>query len=1265
MTSPDPLPHLLAKYHAAQQRGDDLSLADLCGGDAELLERLQDALGLRTHSLPADPADQLPLTKQGDSTAASPASRSDSASRAAPEIPGYHIIEELGRGGMGVVYLAHQITLKRPVALKVIRGGHEAGHDQLSRFATEAEAVARLQHPNIVQIFEVGEYHETPYFALEFVEGGNLADRLAAGVLSNQDAASLLETLARAVHHAHMRGIVHRDLKPANVLTGTDGLPKITDFGLAKKLMDSDLTRTRTGVVMGTPNYMSPEQASGQVSRIGPATDIYALGVILYEALTGKVPHAAESVISTLHKVMTEDVEPPSKRRGGIDRDLETICLKCLERVPERRYSSALALAQDLERYLAGEPILARRTSLITKVYRKARKRATTMALVLAAVLALGVAGVVLLQSRSERALAQLERQFDASLAAADWPQGHRDDLEQLIVQMEMLAPERGAEARARLLDRAVERFQTALRQPRLDPQHLAALEADLAWIAARSSNYADSLSGELTNRLRAWQPLFELTAPYANAQDIFHPADIRLDPHGIQFVNETAGSVLPTRFPSHGPVRVEAEFHSSNWKAQSVGLVLQFPSALENPDAFQLPGYMFQLIPVRPPDDSGKAGTDIHNLRPHQLTFEETEGYAAMVIRRNGVVLLQHHLTLTEGPIRIMAERVGEQLTLRVNNEAPISVSDAWPLLQKDGVIAVLTWRNHGPLVSLRAFAQLLPVVSSPLEQADLLYDQARFAEALPLYEQQAASSSGAVRTEALCKAGLCQMELKRTTEAMALFEQCVQAPGTRWPAIGTCHLWLLYLRDKRFEEAQSILATLTNRFTPEQIRELVPVQVRRNLLQQHRQRPMNFLIRDPGIVHELFELEQAARILERPVMLPGYQYQRLIAMMANGNAQQAALECRQFLQAVLETSTQIDQGGVWLVGYAAWLYGWIGPRALNIDEVENSLANLALLTTAQEHHHPYLSERFRRNAIEAYFALARLACQRKDWAKAHEWLDKADAAAIQPYQDYMQFAPGKLIRGFIHDQQGQPDQAREAWRAGVHREFLAQQRNHLIRTPTIMPTARHELIYASMLGSLADEMSDVEAQAMLVSLTGAVADDPGLSAIIPQLNISPAIIRKAWQSPRARELARRIAFLDLDPVEYYRAIPAVLVTTYLSHGLFGGKPTPEQEAALWHATENLAKAFFERQVNKVEMTTLLSAWKGFDGFLGWSGVAKRLSPEIRGSVAYFLGIRMLRLGKTSAARGYFQTCTQELKKEHPTRHLAEAELARLTDSK
>jgi hypothetical protein len=308
-------------------------------------------------------------------------------------IPGYEILGELGRGGMGVVYRAREVGLDREVALKVLLAGAHAGATERARFRAEAEAAAALRHPHTVQVFRVGEHQGLPYLSLELISGGTLADRLKAGPLEVADAVALVEKAARAVATAHAAGIAHRDLKPANVLLTADGEPKVADFGLVRR-EDSELTAT--GAVMGTPAYMAPEQARGNTKAVGPAADVWALGVILYEALTGRSPFLAETPADTIRNVLENDPPAVRKLRPEVAKDLQAVCLKCLEKDPRRRYASAAELADDLARHQRGEPVTARRAPVWARMARRAARYRVPAAIAAAVLLAAAGTAVVL-----------------------------------------------------------------------------------------------------------------------------------------------------------------------------------------------------------------------------------------------------------------------------------------------------------------------------------------------------------------------------------------------------------------------------------------------------------------------------------------------------------------------------------------------------------------------------------------------------------------------------------------------------------------------------------------------------------------------------------------------------------------------------------------------------------------------------------------------------------------------------------------------------
>jgi eukaryotic-like serine/threonine-protein kinase len=349
------------RTEGAEERSDQLD----CTEEAQIPDR--DKTVGQTHATAVGGRPTDGPVKPGAVTGKRPApapttARRGRAVRIPKKIRGYEILGELGRGGMGVVYKARQVGLNRLCALKMILAGGLAGADAIARFKIEAEAIAHLQHPNIVQVYEIGEADDCPYFSLEFVDGINLQAKIAATPQGAAETARLMQQICQGVDAAHKRGVLHRDLKPANVLLTKDNIPKITDFGLAKRIEEKDVGQTRTGAILGTPSYMAPEQAMGRAKEVGPAADIYSLGAVLYDMLTGRPPFRGETVMDTLNQVQKLEPLPPRDLVPKVPLDLQTICLKALEKDPNKRYATAGEMADDLRRFLAGEPILARPT---------------------------------------------------------------------------------------------------------------------------------------------------------------------------------------------------------------------------------------------------------------------------------------------------------------------------------------------------------------------------------------------------------------------------------------------------------------------------------------------------------------------------------------------------------------------------------------------------------------------------------------------------------------------------------------------------------------------------------------------------------------------------------------------------------------------------------------------------------------------------------------------------------------------------------------
>jgi WD40 repeat protein/tetratricopeptide (TPR) repeat protein/tRNA A-37 threonylcarbamoyl transferase component Bud32 len=387
---------LMSRWHERYERGEDVSAAELCREHPELVDELAQRIralrSMQRFIQREGPSTTfgVPPTADGRPDTHTIPSADGAPRRPAPILPGYDVIEELGRGGMGVVYKARHIKLNRVVALKMILAGGHAGPGERVRFLAEAESVAGLQHPNIVALLEFGEHQGLPFFTLEFAANGSLAHRLDGVPQPPREAARLVEQLARGVHYAHTHGVVHRDLKPANVLLAEDGTPKITDFGLARR-GESGTGLTATGDVLGTPSYIAPEQAGGETKHAGPAADIYALGAILYECLTGRPPFRAATTVETLLQVLGQEPVTVRQLQPQTPVDLATICHKCLQKEPRKRYASALELAEDCAAFLEGKPIRARPVGALSRGWRWCRRNRA-----LAGALAVGVVSLFL-----------------------------------------------------------------------------------------------------------------------------------------------------------------------------------------------------------------------------------------------------------------------------------------------------------------------------------------------------------------------------------------------------------------------------------------------------------------------------------------------------------------------------------------------------------------------------------------------------------------------------------------------------------------------------------------------------------------------------------------------------------------------------------------------------------------------------------------------------------------------------------------------------
>jgi tetratricopeptide (TPR) repeat protein len=1259
------LGQLVSRWQQLQQQGQPVTLEELCAGCPEHLDKLRQHLaevastqafliqspgqGDSRPSLPCQ--DQSTVRYEGPQPATQPAAGRAPAPVAA--VPGYEVLEEVGRGGMGVVYKARQVALKRTVALKMLLAGGHAGDDRLARFRQEAEAVARLQHPNIVQVHEVGESDGLPFFSMEYVEGGSLAKRLGAGPLPPREAAALAEVLARAVQHAHQRGVVHRDLKPANVLLAEDGTARVTDFGLAKRLDEPGSAQTQSGAVMGTPSYMAPEQAAGRTAELGPAVDVYALGAVLYEMLTGRPPFAGATLMETLQRVLHDEAAPPSRVRPGIDRDLETICLKCLAKEPAQRYPSALAVAQDLERYLAGEPILARRPGPLGRLWRQARRR--PLAALALPLLLLAVAGGGLAYQRlgAAQRRTDLARQFGDGLAEGDWGAAQAERLEALLAEWEKLDAPAAAAARLRLHERFASAFRAALGRPRLEPGDVSRLETDLEWLRERDADLAGALERELRGRVRAWQPRFDLRAPWADAGAVFAAGQVRrqgdvLLPAGPP---GKAGAAVLTLVKAPGRAQMEATFDPSWQDSARIGLHLN-----DSPTAKGVrQGYAFRLT---------AAGEGL-GLAPKDgpVTFRRVAGAARLEVLRGGVVLGRQALVVAKGPLHLVARREGDRLEAQVNGGTPLALFDAAPLPEGPDDVFALDWPAGVGLTQLRASARTLPVTPSPLERGDQLFEEGRHGDALGFFQEQSLAAPGAeAGQEARYKAGLCLVRLNRPDEAEKWLEPLAAEAGSRWPLLAGCELWLLRLGQGRVGETGALLASIRARFSREDLAAYVPQAVKERLLPSGKYgKQVSVLLPNAALVRPLEEAVELADLFGDVDIRWTARYQLAGAYALTGQEARALAVTREAMPLALQALRTYDGADglpYWTGRRFAWLMRGLGKAREGLGELDRYTAELAEALRQRYPDDPRAQQRWAVLTLERASLLIAL----DEHDQAEQVVDALqrlvpDVIGVGHYNQYSQ---AWLMKGFLRERRGQAEEARRCWKEGLYSSFL---RKVPAAAPpgTLLPPASEGLLLHGILASLCDELPDREAEAMWQQLLAVLAESRLAGEVGASMRPSPAVLRGMWRTPRGRECARRIAFQQGTLADHQRTPLIVLVAEMGRHTALGGEATPAQEELLWQATRATLEAFFQGKVTHVQAMQLALTYKGTTGFLGWGGVAPRLKPGLRGPLAYFFGHLYLRRKQRGEAATFFRTALKDAPAGSPLERLARDEIRRL----
>jgi hypothetical protein len=1262
--------------------------------NADARQAFLDRVGGESASLRAELEAFLIADEEGDSegplrTVAEPQSSTPSAA-AEPEEGGigqrvgrYEILEEIGRGGIGVVYKARQVDLDRTVALKMLLVGAYAGPADLARFQREAAALASLQDPHFVQIYEVGEDGGVPYFSFEFVDGGTLADKIKGLPQPALQAAELVETLARALQAAHERGIIHRDLKPANVLLTKTGVPKITDFGLVKRL-DAAAQQTQSGAIIGTPSYMAPEQASGKNREIGPAADVYALGAILYEMLTARPPFLAETPLDTMLQVMSGDPVPPCRLLPKIPRDLETICLKALAKEPSRRYTSALALAQDLERFRAGEPILARPEGITRKVHRKLHRHRVAAA-VTVALLAIAVAAWGGFEYRHVQQIERITEQINAALEAGVCTKDQVASVDDLIADLAWLAPEKAADYREKV-NKALDRFlDEQLRKPsRLLPNDRSRIDEALDLLAARAPDWAAPLRHLRDSRYTSWETVIDLQPSFTGWQKIFRGGSVLSDRTAL--VSNPPGSApgihrIFTDQPCRGDVEIEAEFDRSWESAVELGFRLAHGKDATRRETF----YDFLLaVPAPSTGDRREASP------PHPGNFA-TALQAGQPLRlqilRDQKPQRQDHRRIAPGPLTLTARRRGDELTFQVNDAGLVVFRDL--LLAGDKTWTFdLTWPKGVRL--LRLYVQRAsPPTGSSLEQGDDLYAKGLYRAALDYYLKQnltagATKEGQQVRRQALCMAGFCRLRLNQLADARRHFEQVAfdvtSDSGEPWALMARYQLWLLLVRDQRFDETEGLFLRI-KADDPDfkESASLIPDELRKQIAYAY----FNTIgdLADPKIVHrrelcvDVCDYLQAAsdRAPARIALLRAYWW-----FGQDDLAFKTAVQTRKLCEPYSETPGNLLAE---MLRHYSWLLRRRGEAGRALEEVQqglnrpgglyHSLTALAAGSVGGSGAPPG-----QRPLLAASALVAGMAACRSGWFSADLTLlvercrvhaalsrwDKAEADLEEFFRlgptdlvPYRVFCQACLMQGFLREHLGDHPGAVRAWRRGLfpnwapHRD--AETRQHQFADLT-------ERFHHLMLASLNNELGDADVQLLWGK------DVPGHFVAYLKQFMPTSVFRDMCRTPRGRDAARRYAFLELSLPEHGRLPISILLAEFFHQGAVPGELSREQEELLWQTAERCVLDATTKKLGLVQQLQLLCAFQGRnDLLLGWPAVSGSLEPSLRGPLAYVLSQRYLRVLKKPAqeAVALFRTAWKDAPADSPLRRLAQAELDRL----
>ncbi len=1115
----------------------------------------------------------------------------------------YEIIEEIARGGMGVVFKARQVHLSRLVALKLILSGNLASEEEVRRFYTEATSAGCLEHPNIVPIYECGESEGRHYFSMAYVEGQSLAQRMRSVPLTAREIAVLLLKISKAVHYAHKRGIIHRDLKPSNVLIDQKGEPRVTDFGLAKSIQ-ADSGLTATGQILGTPSYMPPEQALGRTELIRPASDVYSLGAILYELLTGRPPFRAATVVLTLRQVVELPVTPPRRIDSSVDKDLETIALKCLEKISYQRYSDAGEVADELERYLDGRSINARPIGLPTKLYRWTRRHPLTVALI-STFLLLSVVSVFGWQKMSESIaatkLAELERQFRQGLIAIDAEPEQFSDLNKLVEQIRAHNPKGAEECFEELCSAYADRIRKRMKLARLTERDIVQLDIIVDEFAEFSPRRAQDLEEHLLPLRSEWLIVSDwpsTPAAFLQAESSVETADASDLPNPFTTASALTNAekrIVRSRDAAQGNLRVTTRLDSTSSTIPSFTTGFVFSDGKR---------YGFRLV----------RKADYPTNEPKNT---KTPDYEIQLLKDD--LVLSAHLVLPKflknDVIELQAKREGEYLSVEIGGQLVHRFYDPFPLHREEPAECYIEFASQLPLKSVR-FESQEPKIRTQLDRADQLLIDNRHEEALRLYAQEETQSDQQlVLHECRYKRGFCLSQMGRWSDAERIFAELLAESESQWGSLAGIRLWIRQLQDDRMSEADETYKLLAGRLSPGDLAVMVTQEERLEIIDRYAES-----VQRMDMIHQLSKqrIEQICRVAEMDRSLD-----------PNGigtyDLQDAAVLSHAF-------DRQVDTAFE------------LAIRVFKDFDNPRILAKLVRLGQEAQRSEEVVSLLSRRLNGSPLGETMDLAC-RTALIRAHFGLGtkgKAHSLLMRSLSDYPPDkyphlrTPLRLMQGFCHFDSGDIDQACQIWAVGY-----AETRAILDDQSLYGSTSTTPLRVVAM-GVLSNSISNEDLDKYFRWLV-ASAGESEMSFLIQRVFSEEELrstIKDLWSTDYGIAIARDSAFgTEMGETRFRRPLVAFGMALLERQGM-KRKGTSQERIVLEKLLNDLYDAVLvTRTIGQTKVIQLGMTWNGVLNFLGWQGIEGALPEHLRGPVTYFAGYRMLTLGNPTAAQTFWES--------------------------